>query len=141
MKTTEEILALQRPILLFDGVCNLCSNSVQWVIEFDTNQHFLFASLQSEIGQQLLAHFQLSQTEFNSLVLIHEGRVFTHSEGALRMVKIIGKGWQLLYYVGMLFPRFLRDAVYNMVARNRYRWFGQQESCWLPTPALKARFL
>ena len=130
----------QHPVLLFDGVCNLCNNWVQLVIKNDPNAQFRFAALQSEVGQQLLKQHNLPQQEFTSLVLLDKGRVYTRSSAALRIARKLSGAWPLLYAF-MALPASMRDGVYNLVAQNRYRWFGKQESCMLPTPELKARFL
>lgn len=128
--------------ILFDGVCNLCNGFVQFVIEHDAAGRFRFASLQSEVGQELLrAHGLQPQQEPDSVVLLEGGRAYTHSAAALGVLRGLGGIWGGVGAVGQLFPRFLRNAVYRLIARNRYRWFGRQEACWLPTPELKARFL
>lgn len=128
--------------ILFDGVCNLCNGFVQFVIEHDAAGRFRFASLQSGVGQELLrAHGLQPRQEPDSVVLLEGGRAYTHSAAALGVLRGLGGVWGVAGAAGQLFPRFLRDAVYRLVARNRYRWFGRQEACWLPTPELKARFL
>ncbi len=130
----------QTPILLFDGVCNLCHASVQWVIRHDRAGVFRFASLQSEAGQGLLAEHGLATEKFDSVVLLADGQVFQRSDAALETARRLGGGWKWLA-VFRFVPRLLRDWVYDFVARNRYRWFGRQTECWLPTPELRARFL
>ncbi len=128
------------PIILFDGICNLCNGAVQYVIRHDPQGRFLFASLQSESGQQLLAEHQLQQTDFNSFVLIEGNKVFTKSTAALRVAKKLEGFIRLLG--GFIFvPSFLRDGVYDIIAKNRYRWFGKKDTCMLPTPDLSSRFL
>ncbi|MFT3822315.1 MAG: thiol-disulfide oxidoreductase DCC family protein [Chitinophagaceae bacterium] len=127
-------------IILFDGVCNLCNGSVQFVLKRDKTDQFLFGSLQSNTGQEYLQRFNLPADTFSSFMLIEDGKLYTRSTAALRVLKHLGRGWQLLYGF-IIVPRFIRDTVYNWIAKNRYKWFGKQESCWLPTPALKARFL
>jgi len=128
------------PILLFDGVCNLCNGTVQWVIEHDPGAKFRFASLQSETGQQLLQAHHLPTGELNTVVLVDGGKAYTRSDVPLRIVGKLGGLWPILqaFYI---VPKPLRNAVYDWIARNRYRWFGKKEACWLPTPELKARFL
>lgn len=128
------------PILLFDGVCNLCNGTVQWVIEHDPGAKFRFASLQSETGQQLLQVHHLPTGELNTVVLVDGGKAYTRSDVPLRIVGKLGGLWPILqaFYI---VPKPLRNAVYDWLARNRYRWFGKKEACWLPTPELKARFL
>ncbi|MEN0050827.1 MAG: thiol-disulfide oxidoreductase DCC family protein [Bacteroidota bacterium] len=130
----------QHPILLFDGVCNLCNGFVQFVIKIDPEGVFQFASLQSETGQQLLKKHNLPSKELKSVVLIHQNIAYTHSDAPLEAARLLGGFWQLFYAFKVL-PLGLRNAIYNWIARNRYRWFGKQESCWLPTPELKERFV
>lgn len=129
-----------KKIVLFDGVCNLCSSSVQFILKRDKKNQFLFGSLQGKTGQQYLDRFNIPADTFNSFMLVEGNRLYTRSAGALRTLKHLGGGWSLLY-TGIIVPAFLRDAVYNWVARNRYKWFGKKEECWVPTPALKAKFL
>ncbi len=127
-------------ILLFDGVCNLCNRLVQFVIRRDPQGKFYFASLQSVRGQQLLQKHHLSTHDLDSFVYIRGNRCDTKSTAALHLFKELGGWWRLLYGF-ILFPRPLRDAVYNWIAKNRYRWFGKQETCMIPTPEMKKRFL
>ncbi|WP_210489985.1 thiol-disulfide oxidoreductase DCC family protein [Rufibacter aurantiacus] len=128
------------PTILFDGVCNLCNGFVQFVINNDPKSYFKFASLQSDTGQQVLKAYGLPTEQFKSVLLVEDGKIYTRSTAALRIVRRLSGGWAGLY-VFVLMPKFLRDPLYNWVSKNRYRWFGQQESCMLPTPELKARFL
>ena len=128
------------PIILFDGVCNLCHRSVQFVLPRDKKGVFRFASLQSPVGQALLKKYGLSDGQTDSFVLVEMGRVYTRSSAALRVVKKLKGLWPLLT-VTWIVPRPLRDRVYDYVARHRYQWFGKEESCWLPTPEWKGRFL
>lgn len=128
------------PIILFDGVCNLCNRSVQYVIRHDAEKKFHFASLQSDAGQQLLKQYHLPADNFNSFVLIQDAKAYTRSTAALRVAKQL-KGITKLLYGFIIVPRFLRDAIYNLIANNRYKWFGERESCMLPTPDLQSRFL
>ena len=129
-----------KKIVLFDGVCNLCSNSVQFILKRDKKNQFLFGSLQGKCGQQLLGSYKLPATEFNSFMLIEGDKLYTRSSGALRMLKHLGGAWGILYAF-IIVPRFLRDAVYNLIAKNRYRWFGKKNECWLPKPEWKDKFL
>ncbi|MBC6696498.1 thiol-disulfide oxidoreductase DCC family protein [Hymenobacter puniceus] len=129
-------------IVLFDGVCNLCNGFVQFVIEHDAAGQFQFAALQSAAGQALLREYHLpAPAEPDSVVLLADGQAYTHSAAALGILARLNGWWAVLARVGRWFPRPLRDAVYRLIARYRYRWFGRQEACWLPTPELKARFL
>jgi len=129
----------ERPVILFDGVCNLCNGSVQFILKRDKEKRFLFASLQSAYGQKLLKQFNLPANNFNSFILYQDGSTFTKSTGALMMFSQL-KGWKWTKIFKVV-PRFIRDAVYGLIANNRYKWFGKQEECWLPTPELKSRFL
>jgi predicted DCC family thiol-disulfide oxidoreductase YuxK len=129
-----------KKIVLFDGVCNLCSSSVQFILKRDKKNQFLFGSLQGTTGQAYLKKFNLPADTFNSFMLVERDTLYTRSTGALRMLKYLGGVWPLLY-VFIIVPKFIRDTVYNFIAGNRYKWFGRKEACWLPTPDLKSRFL
>jgi predicted DCC family thiol-disulfide oxidoreductase YuxK len=131
---------MEHPILLFDGVCNLCNSTVQFVIRQDKHAVFRFASLQSDIGQALLHEHKVTENNLNSVILIYGGRYYAYSNAVLEMLRLLGGFWQMAYVFKMI-PTFLRDPIYRFVAANRYRWFGKQESCWLPTAALRERFL
>ena len=130
----------ESPIVLFDGVCNLCTGSVQFILRHDQKQVFRFASLQSGAGRSLCHRHNIAADNFETMVLIVGDTAFTRSEAALRIASEFGGIWRL-GRVCRLIPRGLRDAVYDVVARHRYRWFGKTTECWLPTPDLKARFL
>ena len=127
-------------IILFDGVCNLCNSTVQKVIENDAKNQFKFASLQSEFGQKFLEKNKLSKDEFNSMILVDGEKFYTRSDAALRIGKEL-KGLYKLSGLLFAFPKFIRNSVYDFVSRNRYKWFGKQESCWLPIPELKEKFI
>jgi len=131
---------LAHPIILFDGHCNLCNSSVQFVIQRDPNKQFRFASLQSEFGKKILTQFNLSTSDINTLVLLDCGKIYTRSTGALRVAKKLSGAWSLMYAFSII-PSFIRDIVYNFIAKNRYKWFGKKEACWVPTPALKDLFI
>lgn len=125
---------------MFDGVCNLCSSSVQFILKHDKKSQFLFGSLQGNTGQAYLKKFKLPGDIFNSFMLIEGEKLYTRSSGALRMLKHLGNGWQLLYAF-IIVPKFIREGIYNFIAKNRYKWFGKKEECWVPTKAFKANFL
>ncbi len=129
-------------IVLFDGVCNLCNGSVLFIIDRDPRQRFRFAPLQSEFAVNLLASLGEGVPEpgADSLVLVEDGAVYQRSDAALRIARNLRAPWPLLW-MGSIVPRALRDRVYDFIARNRYRWFGREESCRIPTPALRERFL
>lgn len=128
------------PIVLFDGVCNLCSGSVQFLLKRDPEGRFRFAPLQSDAGRRLMAEHGLPVDSLSSVVLIEGGRVWQESAAALRIARHLRGPWKLLRIFAIV-PRPLRDLVYRWIARNRYRWFGRTETCWLPTPELEERFL
>ncbi len=129
----------EKPVILFDGVCNLCNKSVQFVIKRDPNALFSFASLQSSFGTAVLEQFDLPADTFNSFILLQDGKLYTRSTGALKVLTQLKK-WKWASML-LIVPKFIRDAVYNLVATNRYKWFGKKDECWIPTPELKARFL
>ncbi len=134
-------LPKDKKIILFDGVCNLCNNSVNFIIEHDKKDVFRFASLQSEIGQKLTSERGIDPEELDSIVLIEPGvAYFKKSTAALEISKELSGGYSMLKYFSFL-PEGLRDGVYDLIANNRYKWFGKKESCMIPTPELKAKFL
>ena len=127
-------------IILFDGVCNLCNAAVQYVIKHDKKKLFHFASLQSEAGQMFLKKHFLSSTDFNSFILVYEDKIYSKSTAALMVAKNLNGAIKLLSGF-IIVPVFIRDAVYNLIARNRYKWFGKKDNCMIPTPDLQSRFL
>ncbi len=131
---------IQKPVVLFDGVCNLCNGAVQFIINRDKKERFMFASLQSDFGQQLLEKHQLNKTDFDSFILLEDEKIYLKSTAALRIYGNLGGLWKASYGL-FIFPAFIRNLVYDLVARNRYRFFGKKDACMIPTPALKARFL
>jgi len=140
--TKEDLLQLsaKNPILLFDGVCNLCDGFVQFIMKRDRSAKFRFAPLQSAAGQQLLEHFQLDSDEIDSVVLIDAGKSYIKSTAALRAGKCLGGIWGLSYAL-IIIPTFIRNGVYDFIARNRYKWFGEKDACMIPTPEVRSRFL
>ncbi len=128
------------PILLFDGVCNLCNGTVQFILRADRKQVFRFASLQSVIGQQLLHAAAYQGPPLDSVVLIKDQTVFIHSDAVLEIARLLGGGWALLYAFKVV-PKTWRDRIYTWIAHNRYRWFGKKDQCMIPSPELKERFL
>ena len=127
-------------IVLFDGVCNLCNGAVNFIIDRDASQRFRFASLQSEVGQELLARYGLPTHYTDSLVVIEDKKVSTKSTAALNIARHLDGAWPLCY-VFILLPAAIRDFFYDIVARNRYRVFGRSNTCRYPTEAERARFL
>ncbi|MED3498253.1 thiol-disulfide oxidoreductase DCC family protein [Brevibacillus agri] len=141
MKPASEPLQHPDYLLLFDGVCHLCNSAVQFILKRDPSGSIHFASLQSEKAQQILSRYSYAESGLSSVVLIAHGRLYTKSDAILRVARKLSGAWPLCYYLGRLFPRLVRDFTYDWVAKNRYRWFGKQEQCMLPTPEIKARFL
>lgn len=130
-----------KKIILFDGVCNLCNSSVQYVIQRDKKDEFRFVALQSELGQKIIKHIGITNSNIDSIVLYLPGIAYYYKSSA---VIEIAKSLQGFFNYGMLFrllPNALRDVVYDYIARNRYKWYGKKESCMIPTPELKSKFL
>ena len=127
-------------IVLFDGVCNLCNGVVRFVIDRDPRGRFKFATLTSVTAARVLGPGSTVETRPDSIVLVEEGRVFTKSDASLRLARHLTFPWPLLYGLIVL-PKGLRDGVYDLVARRRYRWFGHRDSCMVPDPGIRARFL
>ena len=125
-----------RPVILFDGVCNLCTGSVQFVIERDSRRQFRFASLQSAAAERLLG----SRDQLESMVLVAGGKVYRKSTAALLIARRLDGLWPLLAAF-LVIPKFLRDAVYDWIGSRRYRMFGKRDVCWTPKPELAERFL
>lgn len=128
-----------KPVVLFDGECNFCDSSVQFIIKRDVEGVFQFASLQSDAGQELLKKFNVPDG-VDSMILIENGKVYYKSEAALRICRSLKGAWKLLYAL-IIVPRPLGDLVYDFIARNRYKWFGKKDSCMLPPPHIRKRFL
>lgn len=126
-------------IILFDGVCNFCNASINFVIDHDTDRRFRFASLQSDIGQQILAKNHRSVSDFDTVLLIRGGKLVEKSNAALEIARYLS-GWSWLYAFRFI-PRFIRDSVYNLIAKNRYRIFGKSESCRIPTAEERSLFI
>lgn len=127
-------------VILFDGVCNLCNGLVQFVIDRDPYARFVFAPLQGDEARRLLAARRHAGGDLGTVLLVEDGRVYDRSTACLRIARHLSGAWPLAYAF-ILVPRPLRDLVYGWVARNRYAWFGREESCRIPTPELRARFL
>jgi len=125
-------------IILFDGVCNFCNGSVNFIIERDKNFFFKFAPLQSKIGKNFIEKFDLSAID--SIILVENKKAFTHSTAALKIARSLGGIWKL-FYVFIIIPRPIRDFFYKLFAKYRYILFGKQEACMMPTPEVRSRFL
>ncbi|MBL7765378.1 MAG: thiol-disulfide oxidoreductase DCC family protein [Chitinophagaceae bacterium] len=132
--------APQAPVIFFDGVCNLCNQSVNYIIKHDEHKIFRFASLQSEIAKHLLSERPELIQNMGSVVLLESGTIYTHSTAAFRILKQLKSSWRWLLIFRYLPSRFT-DFFYDLIANNRYRWFGKKDSCMMPTAELKSRFL
>ncbi|HRH40091.1 MAG TPA: thiol-disulfide oxidoreductase DCC family protein [Pyrinomonadaceae bacterium] len=126
------------PIILFDGVCNFCNGSVNFIIEHDKEGYFKFAPLQSEVGQKHIEKFGLSNVD--SIILVEDEKAYTHSTAAVRIAKHLDGIWSL-GYLFVIIPRPIRNLFYKLFAKNRYRLFGKKDVCMMPTPEIKARFV
>ncbi|MEW4192887.1 thiol-disulfide oxidoreductase DCC family protein [Bacillus altitudinis] len=126
--------------ILFDGVCNVCSGAVQFIIKRDPNERMMFASLQSDTGQRVLKENGLPLDEFNSFIYIENGTLYMKSTGILKAARHL-KGIYRWSYLLLVIPRPIRDWFYQLIAKNRYKWFGQKTSCMMPTPDIQKRFL
>ncbi len=129
-----------KPVIYFDGICNLCTGSVQFLLKHDHRNRFRFASLQGEAGQKMLRENHLPMDQYKTFIVEDGGKIYTRSTAALRVLKLLGGGWSLLYAF-MIIPVFIRDAIYHHVSKNRYRWFGKKQTCWLPDTKWNDRFL
>ncbi|GEQ86391.1 thiol-disulfide oxidoreductase [Patiriisocius marinistellae] len=127
-------------IILFDGVCNLCNSSVNFIIQRDKDHVFRFGALQEEPGKSLLSKHNIDPKNTDSIVLIKNGKAYTKSSAALHAAKKLTGAWPLLFGF-IIIPKFIRNGVYDYIAKNRYKWYGKKDSCMIPTPDLKAKFL
>ncbi len=129
-----------QPIILFDGICNFCNSAVNFVIKKDKKGIVKFTPLQSNAGQQLLQQYNLPTEEMSSFVFIDEGKAYTRSTAAIKVCKYLSGLWPLCK-VFIIVPKFIRDGLYNWIAKNRYKWFGERDACMIPTPEVRERFL
>lgn len=128
------------PLVLFDGVCNFCNYWVNFAIKRDKHKQLKFTPLQGNTAKQLLPKYHLEPASLSSVVFIDAGKAYTQSSAAIRICKYLHGGWKLFYAL-MVIPKFIRDFLYNVIARNRYKWFGEKQSCMIPSADLKERFL
>ena len=128
------------PVILFDGVCNFCNATINFIIRHDKKRIFRYAALQSEAGQALLKQYHLSSTNFDSFVLIDNGKAYKKTTAALHLYPKMGGLWKLVKLL-WIFPPFLRDAGYDIIASNRYRWWGKKDSCMVPSAEVRSLFL
>jgi predicted DCC family thiol-disulfide oxidoreductase YuxK len=131
---------MEPSIVLFDGVCNFCSNAVRFLIPRDRTGRLRFAALQSETGAGIQRRFDLDPADLDTMVLVEDGRVYLKSGAALRVLRQLSGAWPLLSLL-LVVPRPIRDWAYDRFAERRYRWFGRSDACLVPTPELRERFL
>jgi predicted DCC family thiol-disulfide oxidoreductase YuxK len=131
---------IKQRIVLFDGICNLCNGAINFIIDHDPKGKFKFAALQSDFGQQKLAELGYDQKDLDSLVLLEDEQVYKKSTAALKIANELNGLYPMLYLL-IILPPFIRDAVYDLIARNRYKWFGKRDTCRMPTPELRSRFV
>ncbi|MGG1600540.1 MULTISPECIES: thiol-disulfide oxidoreductase DCC family protein [Paenibacillus] len=141
-QTIEELTAMTdgHPLIFYDGVCGFCQRIVQFILPRDRNARFRFVAIQSDIGRKLLLHHGMDPDALSTFVLLDRGKVYTRSTAGLRVLRGLGGGWPLLYAF-MAVPRPIRDAVYEWIARHRYRFFGRSDACLLPDSKARERFL
>lgn len=129
-----------KSVILFDGVCNLCNASIDFILKRDKKNRFLVGALQEEAGKKLLSNFEVDPEYLDSLILIEDGHIYFRSTAALKIAKNLSGLWPLFH--GLIFlPSSIRDSIYDWVGRNRYRWFGKKNNCRLPTPEERAKFI
>jgi len=126
-------------ILLYDGECSFCNNTVQWIIARDPHANIRFAAQQGKLGQELLAKHHIPK-EIDSLIVIDRDKAYVHSEAAIRLTKYLHRAWPLAQALYII-PSFIRNAAYRYFANHRYQWFGKAQACMLPTPDIRARYL
>lgn len=128
------------PIVLFDGVCNLCNGVINFIIENDKQSKFRFASLQSTESVKILKSYGINDTTLNSVVLVYQNKIYTQSSAALHILKLLG-GIYSVGYLFILIPSFIRNWIYQLIAKNRYKWFGKKDNCMVPSESVKKLFL
>ena len=133
-------LPKDKPVILYDGICNLCNSSVRFILKHDTREKFLFSSLQSDASKNLLLHLNCKIIEMNSILLVENGQIHEKSEAVLKIASELRFPWNLTASFRVL-PRKVRDSMYDFVARNRYRWFGKKDSCVYTVNTYENRFI
>ncbi|WP_250436377.1 thiol-disulfide oxidoreductase DCC family protein [Hanstruepera flava] len=135
------LIPTEKNLILFDGVCNLCNSSIQYVIKHDKKDHFLFAPLQSEIGQNIINHYNIDTSKVDSILVYSEEKGISYkSTAALKIASKLGFPINMLS-IFFIVPPFIRNWVYDFIAKNRYKWYGKKDECMIPTPELKSKFL
>lgn len=136
-----ENLPVDKKIILFDGICNLCDASVQFIYKHDKKDIFRFVAIQSELGQKIIKHIGVDTSKIDSIILYEPGLSYSYkAEAALTIAKNLSGIYSLLGYLNFI-PNSIKNIVYDYIAKNRYKWYGKKDACMLPTPELKAKFL
>lgn len=130
-----------KKIILFDGVCNLCNNFVNMIIKKDKNNSFVFTALESNHGQKITNHLKIDTSKIESIILYEPGVSYDFKSTAALKIMREFKGFWWFFQLGYILPEPIRDGIYDIVAKNRYKWFGKKDSCMIPTPELKEKFL
>ena len=129
-----------QPIIVFDGVCNFCNGAVNFTIKRDKKSVIKFTALQSETGRQILHQYGLPADDMRSFLFIENGKLYNKSTAALKVCRYLKNLWPLCYGF-IIVPAFIRNGIYDWIAKNRYKWFGERQECMIPTPEVRARFL
>lgn len=130
----------ENPIVFFDGVCNFCNYWVNFSIKRDRKKKLKFAPLQGETAKKMFTQYNIENSDTESVIFIENGKAYKASAAALRIARNLGGGWKL-FYGFMIVPKFIRDAVYKWIANNRYKWYGKKDTCMVPAPGVRERFL
>lgn len=137
------MLSPKNYIILFDGVCNLCNSSVQFVLKYDKKNRFLFTSLQSDAAKELLLQYKVNKKiiyDLNSIVLLKNDSVYVESDAILHIIKEFNYPLKIMYYFKYI-PKIIRDFIYKIISKNRYKWFGKRDKCMMPSEAIKNKFI
>lgn len=129
-----------KAIVLFDGICNFCSGAVLFLIKRDPDKYFRFAALQTEGGLSIMNKYDINSDIADSIILIEKNKAYYRSDAALRIARKLKGGWKL-FYTAVIIPPFIRNFFYDFVARNRYRWFGKKNTCFIPGQHVRERFI
>jgi len=127
-------------IVLFDGICNFCNSSVNFIMDHDEENYFKFAAIQSEPGQELMKKFGLDPVNLTTFIFVQGDKYYTKTTAALKVAKHLGFPWNLSY-IFIIVPPFIRNITYNIIAKYRYKWFGKKDACRIPTPEEREKFL
>ncbi|NOU59506.1 thiol-disulfide oxidoreductase DCC family protein [Marinifilum caeruleilacunae] len=132
-------IKVTNPIVLFDGVCNFCNTSVRFVLAYNKNENIHFSPLQSDFAKQLLAEHHLSAEDMDTVVFVENNMAYTRSSAAFQIAKHLSNPWKAIHYFRFI-PKNITDWIYNLIARNRYSWFGKKDRCMVPKPEWMERF-